>query len=65
MNDEKAMKACNAMTCPRCRCTRSKVVDKRNSYGGVRRRRMCLQCGFRFTTEEKIVFLNKTKQTTV
>ena len=41
------------MNCPFCSGA-TKVKDKRNSPGGVRRRRECLKCKKRFTTYEKI-----------
>ena len=44
------------MRCPSCEYTDSKVVDSRPSDDGlsIRRRRECLQCGFRFTTYERL-----------
>lgn len=36
----------------------TKVIDKRKSPGGIRRRRECLRCKKRFTTYEKV---NKTE----
>ncbi|MDO8467927.1 MAG: transcriptional regulator NrdR [Nanoarchaeota archaeon] len=42
------------MECPYCSSTRFKVTNKRNSEEGIRRRRECLKCGKRFTTQEKI-----------
>lgn len=41
------------MECPYCLNAGSKVTDKRNAPGGVRRRRECLKCKKRFTTYEK------------
>jgi hypothetical protein len=35
-----------------CHSLRTKVVDKRDSNGHIRRRRECLKCGQRFTTRE-------------
>jgi transcriptional repressor NrdR len=63
------------MFCPRCNFQDTKVVDSRPIDKTVRRRRECLNCGFRFTTEEElrafdlyvekrngtIVFFNKEK----
>jgi transcriptional repressor NrdR len=42
--------------CPRCDQVEDRVVDSRLSRGGrsIRRRRECLDCGFRFTTYEHI-----------
>ncbi|RMF19295.1 MAG: transcriptional repressor NrdR [Candidatus Dadabacteria bacterium] len=44
------------MICPRCGHIDSKVVDSRLSreQTQIRRRRVCSECGFRFTTFEKI-----------
>lgn len=46
------------MQCPFCEAEkeRLKVIDSRTCEGGkaIRRRRLCLQCGKRFTTYEKI-----------
>ncbi len=45
------------MRCPKCACQDDKVVDSRSikDGAGVRRRRECSNCGFRFTTCEEIV----------
>ncbi|MBS7576688.1 MULTISPECIES: transcriptional regulator NrdR [unclassified Enterococcus] len=44
------------MKCPKCKDNRSKVVDSRQleDGGAIRRRRECENCGFRFTTFERI-----------
>ena len=42
------------MRCPYCSNPTSRVIDKRDSPKGIRRRRECLKCGKRFTTYEKI-----------
>ena len=44
------------MRCPKCGCRDDKVIDSRQSRDGssIRRRRVCLQCAFRFTTYEEI-----------
>ncbi len=42
------------MRCPYCGKEESKVVDKRNTSRGIRRRRECLGCGKRYTTYERI-----------
>lgn len=44
------------MKCARCSCTESKVIDTRPSddFTSIRRRRECLECGYRFTTYERI-----------
>lgn len=48
------------MRCPKCGYLRDKVVDSRSSKDGasIRRRRACLQCGYRFTTYEEVVKAN-------
>jgi len=44
------------MKCPFCHYTENKVLDSRESEGGlsIRRRRECLSCQKRFTTYERI-----------
>ena len=44
------------MRCPMCGCVDDKVVETRTiaEGGAVRRRRECKDCGFRFTSYEKI-----------
>jgi transcriptional repressor NrdR len=41
------------VNCPYCGYTDSKVIDSRDVNDGIRRRRQCLQCSFRFTTYER------------
>lgn len=43
------------MKCPSCGFSESKVVDSRPADEGcaIRRRRECLECGYRFTTYER------------
>lgn len=45
------------MKCPRCGYLENKVIDTRMSKEGetIRRRRECLDCSERFTTQEKII----------
>jgi transcriptional repressor NrdR len=45
------------MRCPKCSCQDDKVVDSRSvrEGAGVRRRRECLNCQYRFTTHEGII----------
>ena len=45
------------MRCPKCGCSDDKVIDSRSLQdgSGVRRRRECTQCQYRFTTIESIV----------
>jgi len=42
------------MRCPKCSCDRSSVVDSRGDPSAIRRRRECQECGFRFTTYERL-----------
>lgn len=44
------------MRCPKCKAAETKVIDSRVIEEGytVRRRRECGNCGYRFTTYEKI-----------
>ncbi|MEW6378175.1 MAG: transcriptional regulator NrdR [bacterium] len=44
------------MKCPYCKSAESKVLDSRDSEGGlsIRRRRECLGCNRRFTTYERL-----------
>jgi transcriptional repressor NrdR len=45
------------MRCPKCAYLEDKVIDSRSAGNGatIRRRRMCLKCGHRFTTYEEVV----------
>ncbi|MCQ2378301.1 MAG: ATP cone domain-containing protein [Victivallaceae bacterium] len=45
------------MRCPKCGVNNDKVIDSRgiSDDSGVRRRRECLNCSYRFTTVEEIV----------
>lgn len=45
------------MRCPKCEHLEDKVIDSRSARSGavIRRRRMCLACGHRFTTYEEIL----------
>ncbi|MCH8086667.1 MAG: transcriptional repressor NrdR [Chloroflexi bacterium] len=42
------------MRCPFCDFEDSKVVDSRNVDNFIRRRRQCLRCSLRYTTQERI-----------
>lgn len=48
------------MRCPKCAFLNDKVIDSREAKDGdvVRRRRVCLKCGYRYTTYEQIVRAN-------
>lgn len=50
------------MRCVACNYKDTKVVDSRLSQGGmgIRRRRQCLKCGFRFSTVEEAEILDLT-----
>ena len=45
------------MRCPKCNCENDKVIDSRSirDGAGVRRRRECTRCQYRFTTVEEII----------
>jgi transcriptional repressor NrdR len=45
------------MRCPKCSHQDDKVIDSRTVRNGdvIRRRRVCLKCGYRFTTYEEVV----------
>ncbi|NCA82633.1 MAG: transcriptional repressor NrdR [Opitutae bacterium] len=45
------------MRCPKCAQLDDKVIDSRSIRNGdvIRRRRVCAQCGHRFTTYEEVV----------
>ena len=45
------------MRCPKCTHQEDKVIDSRSARDGavIRRRRMCLRCGHRFTTYEEVI----------
>lgn len=42
------------MYCPKCNSERTSVTDSRGDGGAIRRRRECGDCGYRFTTFERI-----------
>lgn len=48
------------MRCPKCSHQDDKVIDSRAVRNGdvIRRRRVCLKCGYRFTTYEEVVKAN-------
>lgn len=48
------------MRCPKCTHQEDKVIDSRAARDGavIRRRRMCLRCGHRFTTYEEVIRAN-------
>jgi transcriptional repressor NrdR len=44
------------MRCPRCRSLEDRVIESRSLASGtsIRRRRECLECGYRFTSYERV-----------
>ncbi len=42
------------MHCPKCGSTKTRVTDSRETTNAIRRRRKCEDCGYRFTTYERI-----------
>jgi len=48
------------MKCPACYSEDTKVIDSRTGVDGIsiRRRRECLKCGFRFSTNEQVEILD-------
>lgn len=44
----------NGLTCPYCKAGKSRVAETRRAEGGIRRLRLCLQCGKSFSTYEEI-----------
>lgn len=42
------------MHCPNCQQTNLSVLEKRDIEDGIRRRRLCNKCQYRFTTYERI-----------
>ena len=42
--------------CPKCRHRQSDVIDSRGSQRyGIRRRRKCKGCGYRYSTAERVI----------
>ena len=40
------------MTCPKCKSAQVYVCDSRQCENGTRRRRKCMDCGYRYSTVE-------------
>lgn len=40
------------MICPKCKNNNDMVIDSRNHAHSIRRRRVCVECGYRYTTVE-------------
>ena len=49
------------MDCPKCQGL-TKVLDTRQVESGLKRRRKCLECDFRFTTHEQILKYSSEQQ---
>lgn len=47
------------MNCSKCNSNKNKVLESRKADDSIRRRRECLKCGFRFTTQESVVLQKK------
>jgi transcriptional repressor NrdR len=47
--------------CPACGKRKLSTKDSRPTFGGIRRRKECNLCGYRFSTVEKIEKLRKTR----
>ena len=50
------------MECPKCKQNKSRVLESRTTESGqtIRRRRECLNCGFRYSTYEQVEILDLT-----
>lgn len=48
------------MLCPKCKSCETQVIDSRDSSEGIRRRRACQSCKYRFTTYERVEIVNIT-----
>ncbi len=42
------------LTCPKCKNGENSVVETRSTPGGLRRRRLCKKCAYKFSTFEII-----------
>lgn len=42
------------MLCPRCQAEDSRVLESRDAGSSIRRRRECVECGYRYTTYERV-----------
>lgn len=50
------------MDCPSCSYPETRVIESRPEENKIRRRRQCMKCGFRVTTEELIKVPRKKKE---
>jgi transcriptional repressor NrdR len=51
------------MDCPGCKYSDTRIIDTRqSSEHTVRRRRQCMRCGLRVTTEEQVSVPRKKKE---
>lgn len=53
------------MNCPKCQHQQSRVVDLKRKADGLRRGRICVDCGHRFSTLERIEVWDRTIQSFV
>jgi transcriptional repressor NrdR len=43
------------MDCPGCKYSETRVIESRpTTHDNIRRRRQCIKCGLRFTTDEQV-----------
>jgi hypothetical protein len=50
------------MNCPKCRHDQSRVVDIKRKPDGLRRGRICVECGHKFSTLERVEVWDRTVQ---
>ena len=46
------------MKCPKCKSENLAVKDSRTAGSTIKRRRECVECGYRFTTYESQMYIN-------
>lgn len=56
------MTTVNGLRCPSCGKQGHRTIDSRPTLGGIRRRRECMSCEFRFSTLETIGQLRRQRQ---
>lgn len=49
--------------CPGCGSNSSRVIDSREHPGTIRRRRVCVKCGGRWSTQEHVIGFRPGKRT--
>ncbi|WP_421930066.1 hypothetical protein [Nitratireductor rhodophyticola] len=52
------------LRCPGCGKKKHRTIDSRPTFGGIRRRRECLSCSYRFSTIESIGQMNSLRRPT-